>query len=165
MRRIAGAFFVSFALSTPAIAGDATLQRCATTADAAQRLHCFDTLARERAKEPPAIGKIEICRDPRVQGMHQEDAIDIPASASVVNWGEKSSLVAGSIGEVVIATIEAVTLKHGEKCVQAQAQVKENPKQRPVIASPDVQYLAQGDAKSPWATVASYRITVASDFK
>jgi hypothetical protein len=154
-----------FALSTPAIAGDAPLQRCAATPDAAQRLHCFDVLARDRAKEPPAIGKIEICRQPGVAGLHQEDAIDIPTGASVVNWGEKSSLVAGSIGEIVLTTIESVTLKHGEKCVQAQAQVKENPKQRPVTASPDVQYLAQGDAKSPWATVASYRITVASDFK
>jgi hypothetical protein len=154
-----------FALSTPAIAGDAALQRCAATPDAAQRLHCFDVLARDRAKEPPAIGKIEICRQPGVVGLHQEDAIDIPTGASVVNWGEKSSLVAGSAGVIILATIEAVTLRHGEKCVTAQAQVKENPKQRPVLASPTVEYGAQGDAKSPWATVASYRITVAADFK
>lgn len=146
-------------------AGDAAMQRCATTPDAAQRLHCFDTLARERNQEPPSIGKIQICRQPGVVGTHQEDAIDIPTGASVVNWGDKSSLVAGSIGHVVIATIENVTLKHGEKCVTVQARIKENPKQRPVSASPDVQYLAQGSSSFPWATIASYRITVAADFR
>lgn len=155
----------SIAISSACFAEDSALHRCSTVPDAAARLRCFDTLAAERGKEPPAIGKIEICRAPGVVGTHQDDAIDIPTGASVVNTGEKSSLVAGSIGRVVLSTIEAVTLRHGSKCVTAQARIKENLKHREITASPTVQFQAQGDSSTPWATVASYRITVVSDFK
>lgn len=134
----------------------------------AQRLACYDALARSRAQEPPAIGTIQVCRAPGIQGLHQNDTIEIPAGATVINNGEKSSLVAGSAGIVILATLKDAVLMSGQNCVKIQARVKENQNHRPVMASPTL-YGAQGGSGSnigaQWAVLATYRITVVEDFK
>lgn len=156
-------------VAVPAYAqNDAELQHCATTADPTGRLGCYDKLAKARAYQPPALGMIQICRTPGVVGTHQEDSIDIPTGASVVDFGEKSSLVAGGNGIVELATIHSAVLMHGQACVKIQARIKTNPRHRQIVASPTLNFRPQGSSGKPddrWVFLADYRITVVEDFK
>jgi hypothetical protein len=97
---------------------DTSLQYCAAIPSPRSRLDCYDRLARDRAKEPPLTGVIQICRAPGIQGLHQEDSIEIPTGATMVNFGEKSSLVAGTAGDITIATIADTVLMHGKACTR-----------------------------------------------
>lgn len=155
------------AMPTAAIAQtDPGLQQCAVMPSPAARLNCYDALARTRAQQPPAIGTIQICRTPGVQGLHQEDSIEIPEGATMVNFGEKSPSVSGSLGIVILATTAASVLMHGKPCVKVAAKVKENPKQRPIVAGlPFRPQGGSGDPRGQWAIIADYQITVAEDFK
>lgn len=116
------------AMPTAAIAQtDPGLQQCAVMPSPAARLNCYDALARTRAQQPPAIGTMQICRTPGVQGLHQEDSIEIPEGATMVNFGEKSPSVSVSLGIVILATTAASVLMHGKPCVKVAAKVKEKP--------------------------------------
>ncbi|MFI5022627.1 MAG: hypothetical protein ACHQRJ_13360 [Alphaproteobacteria bacterium] len=154
---------------------DAGFRQCAGMPDDTRRLGCYDRLARERDKERPPTGTIKLCRRPGVTGIHQEDAIDIPAGATIVgplsDDGEPPASGphrAEFFGTVTLATTTSALLPHGVDCVTIAARIKNNPHHGTVKASDYFIYGASGGGMSPrdqWASLADYRIIVIEDFK
>lgn len=114
-------------------------------------------------------GTLQICRAPRIVGLHQQDTIGIPAGATVADVGTvKGPNDGDNYRPVWLETTIAAVLRKGVSCVRVPARIGENTKRFTVKVADGRLYRPSGGSSNPrdrWMMLGDFQITVVDDFK